>query len=255
MKNNSPALPVRRARLVSVIFVVFGMSVVFGLSCPRATAWRSCALQSSGAPIRPVNSIADNRVVRPATEDFDAESSGTACSIRAIPYEDEKGRKYPGKHGWSGQGGQGAWAWYSDTANAIKEFSICRYDFDKPTTTVSVAIGAGQIDFKNRDGSGVDGGLMLAVYHEAPPASLFRGKDVTFDKSALGVREWKKKVGQASISIKSEVVRVTFKTPVSKVYLVVVGVDPWIDTSVSITLASLSATSQPPAQSKASRKK
>ena len=185
--------------------------------------------------------------------DADSKTS-PACSIREIPYEDLKGRKYLGKHGWTGQGGQGPWNWYSDAANTMKELSICRYDFTNPTRTVTLTIGGGQIEFKNRDGSGIDGGVMLALYHESPPSSLFKGKDLKFDKAALNAREWKKKEGQASITIKAEVVRVSFKTPVSKVHLVVVGVDPWINTSVDARITSLTVSSQAPAAMKAKRK-
>ena len=231
------------------------MLVVICAVIPAATASRN-------GSSKPGNTLAEHggtpaiafRSVEPAPVDSDSKSS-PACSIREIPYEDLKGRKYLGKHGWTGQGGQGAWSWYSDAANTMKEFSICRYDFANPTKTVTLTIGGGQVEFKNRDGSGSDGGLMLALYHEAPPSSLFKGKDIKFDKTALNTREWKKKAGQNSIAIKAEVVRVSLKTPVSKVHLVVVGVDPWINTSVTAQLTSLTVSSQAPAAMRAVKRK
>ena len=228
--------------------------VVVGVVVPAATArWKGSPKLGHTLGEQGEAAVIALRSLEPAPADSDSGSSPT-CLIREIPYEDLKGRKYLGKHGWTGQGGQGPWTWYSDAANTMKEFSICRYDFAKPTSVVTLTIGGGQIDFKNRDGSGSDGGLMLALYHEAPPSILFKGRDIKFDKAALKTKEWKKKTGQTSIAIKAEVVRVSFKTPVSKVHLVVVGVDPWINTSVDARITSLTVSSQAPAAMKAKRK-
>ncbi len=233
IRNNRPRSRGPRSTAPRAMAVALVIAAVVG---PSTAALSNHSAEVVGAS-RPISSVHAQK----------GEKKQPICSMREVPYEDAKGRKYLGKHGWRGQGSEGPWNWSSDAVNWMKEFCVCSYEFPDSTRNVAVTIEGLQIDFTNRDGSGAGGGLMLALYHEAPPSTLFKGKEIKFDKSALQKREWIKKEGQRQIKIDGDSgFRHQFSTHVNKVYLVVVGVDPWIDTSVSIHIDRLTVSPAPP---------
>lgn len=164
-----------------------------------------------------------------------------AYSARSVPHSDQSGRKYVGYHCWREiDSGPHRLRWESDAVNAMNDFIVCRYSLGgAPAKEVYLEFGPGTIDFTNKDGSGTGDALALAVYEGTAPTILFKGKAIDFGKPVFGPKKWVKLEKSSSLTIDQLKVPIKVRAGVKELSVVLVGVDSWIDTKVTIQISSL----------------
>lgn len=231
MKREQRGTHLKSDRILTVLFLV-AVTVSFVLvnqESPEATT----SDMSIDGQVKPCGSAAQRQEAKTDTR---VGQYSPVYSTRSVPRLDPNGRKYIGFHRWcetnaSTHGLQ----WVSDAANAMNDFIVCRYIPSAAAKEVNLDFGGGRIEFANKDGSGKGDVLFLAVYEGTPPpASLFRGNEINFGKALI--KKWTKVEKVSTLQI--EPIRRTFRAN-KEITVVLVGVDPWIDTRVMIQIDHL----------------
>jgi len=132
--------------------------------------------------------------------------------------------------------------WESDEANTANGFWVFQYKLSKATKEAFLDFRGGRIDFGKKDGVG--GGLVLAVYEGSPPAGLFVGQQTNFGTPAFR-RAWEKLANAPNRVVEPRSDTIRFRSPVKEFSIVFVGVDPWIDSRVTIQTYGLRVRSRP----------
>lgn len=157
------------------------------------------------------------------------------CSNRSLPYENVYAQRYSGYHKWTSVAS--SLRWDSDAPSAIKDFLICECKPKVSTSGMTLSWTGGEIRFANKDASGSGGGLMLAIYEDAVPPSLFKGKDIDLQNpKPLYSNKWLKSEKQSVMQLGRVSASARFSPKASKLFVVFAGVDPWFDTRVTITI-------------------
>ena len=180
-----------------------------------------------------------------------------AYSVRSVPHSDKSGRKYVGFHCWREiDAGLHSLRWESDAVNAMNDFMICRYSLGKGAVKeVYLDFRGGRIDFSNKDGSGKGDALALAVYQGSPPAVLFKGNAIDFGKPLFGPKKWTKLEKSNSLTIDPLNVPIKVGSGAKDLSVVLVAVDSWIDTRITILISGLKVLSKPSYVQRSLRKK
>lgn len=161
--------------------------------------------------------------------------------VRSVAHSAKSGRKYVGNHLWCETDPTShSLRWESDAVNVMNDFIICRYDLGpEPVGDVFLEFRGGQIDFINKDWSGAGAAFALAVYENAAPATLFRGKTINFGKPLFAPRKWAKLEKNNRLDIDSFTVPIKLRPGVRQFSVVLVGIDSWIDTKIAIQIFGL----------------
>lgn len=132
--------------------------------------------------------------------------------------------------------------WESDEANTTNGFWVFQYKLSKETKEAFLDFSGGRIDFGKKDGVG--GGLVLAVYEGSPPAGLFVGQQTSFGTPTFR-RAWEKLANAPNRIIEPRSDTIRFRSAVKEFSIVFIGVDPWIDSRVTIEIKGLRVRSRP----------
>lgn len=168
-----------------------------------------------------------------------------AYSTRSVAHSSKSGRKYVGYHSWCEiDPASHRLRWESDAVNAMNDFIVCRYSLGESREAYLEFEGA-RVDFTNKDGSGKGDALALAVYEGTAPATLFKGKTITFGKPLFGPKKWPKVDKSNSLTIDRFSVPVRVRPGVKEISVVLVGIDSWIDTKISAQIYGIKLVSRP----------
>ena len=132
--------------------------------------------------------------------------------------------------------------WESDAAKTANGFWVFQYKLSKETREAFLDFRGGRIDFGKKDGVG--GGLVLAVYDGSPPAGLFVGQQTTFGTPAFR-RAWEKLANAPNRVIEPRADTIRFSSAVKEFSIVLIGVDPWADSGVTVQINGLRVRSRP----------
>ena len=165
--------------------------------------------------------------------------------VRSVAHSSKSGRKYVGYHSWCEVDPKShGLRWESDALNAMNDFMVCRYNLGDSKEAYLDFRGA-QIEFANKDGSGKGEVLALAVYEGPAPAILFKGNTINFGKPLFGPKKWSKVEQRPYLSVDPFTVPVKVRAGVKEVSVVLVGMDSWIDTKVTIRVAGIKMIARP----------
>ena len=147
--------------------------------------------------------------------------------------------------------------WESDETNTTNGFWVFQYKLSKEIKEVFLDFRGGKIDFGKKDGVG--GGLVLAVYEGSPPAGLFVGQQTAVGKPTFGKptfsRAWEKLANAPNRVIEPRSDNIRFSSAVKEFSIVFIGVDPWIDSRVTIQINGLRVRSRPSTVNKSMKTK
>jgi hypothetical protein len=217
---------------MALILLVVTVSFGHGPESPGAATLE----ESIDGQTKSCTSLKQQSDARAATRDAQLQP---AYSTRSVPRLDPNGRKYIGFHRWcETDSGTHGLQWISDAANTMNDFIVCRYSPGVAAREVYLDFGGGRIEFTNKDGSGKGDVLFLAVYEGNPPATLFKGNEISLGNPAF-VKKWTKAEKVSRVQIEPVRLSVRFRSAVKEFTVVLAGVDPWIDTKVIIQIASL----------------
>jgi len=162
-------------------------------------------------------------------------------------------QKYVGLNRWQQTDASShALKWESDEANTANGFWVFQYKLSKATKEAFLDFRGGRIDFGKKDGVG--GGLVLAVYEGSPPAGLFVGQQTSFGTPTFR-RAWEKLANAPNRLIEPRSDTIKFRSAVKEFSIVFIGVDPWIDSGVTIQINSLRVRSRPAPVSRSTKTK
>lgn len=174
----------------------------------------------------------------------DGEYLPTSWYTKSGTRSNSSGQKYIGLNRWQQTDvSLHSLKWESDAVNTTNGFWVFQYKLSNETKEVILDLRGLRIDFGKEGGSG--GGLVLAVYEGSPPASLFAGQQPGFGTPKLR-RDFLEKPAKGLTRVIEQLSdTIRFSSAVKEFSIVLIGMDPWSNSMVTIHIDSLRALSRP----------
>ena len=236
-----------RWRTAAIVFMtLMEASVAVGVGSasieypgPVTLVWQSRVQGKtpSKPAVKPTQQAASTGVTK------DGEYQPTSWYAKSGTRSGSSEQKYLGLNRWQQTDASShAMKWESDQANTANGFWVFQYKLGKETKEAFLDFRGGRIDFGKKDGVG--GGLVLAVYEGSPPAGLFVGQQTSFGRPTFR-RAWEKLANAPNRVIEPRSDTIRFSSAVKEFSIVFIGVDPWIDSTVTIQINGLRVRSRP----------